>query len=75
MDDSRVAAVSEKEAWRAYQRVGSIWKYLGLQGAPRKGRMDGQDGGPWRGTKFHIINGSIYQLIGEVKWAKTQPMI
>ena len=37
--------------------------------------MVGQDGGPWIGTKVHIIDGSIYNLIGEAKWAKTQRMI
>ena len=26
--------------------------------------MVGQNGGMWRSTKFHIIYGSVYQLIG-----------
>ena len=46
MYDSIVAAGSEKEAQRASRRVGSIWKYLGLQYSPQKRSMDGQGGGP-----------------------------
>ena len=38
-------------------------------------RMARQDGGTWRGTKVHIVYGSIYQLIGEGKWAKTRLII
>ena len=66
-----MAAGSAKDAWRAAQRVGSIWKYLGLQDSPLKRRMSGQDGGPWRGTNDQIIEGSIYQLTRDEKWAKT----
>ena len=65
-------AGSEKESCRAYQRVGSTWQYLGLKDDPQKRRMVGKDRGLWRCTKFHIINGSIYQLIGKEKWAKNQ---
>ena len=56
LDDSREAEGSAKEAWRAARRVGLIWQYLGLQYAPRKRRIDRQDGGLWRGEKFHIID-------------------
>ena len=69
--DSIVAAGSEKVAWSSARIVGSIWKYLGLHDAPRKRRIDGQDVGPWRGRKVHIIHGSIYHLTGEGKRAKT----
>ena len=37
--------------------------------------MAGQDGGMWRGKKVHIIDGSVYQLIGEGKWSKTRIII
>ena len=70
LNDSRVVAGSEKEAWRAARRVGSVWQYLRLQDAPQKSRMAGQDRGPWRGEKVHIIDGSIYQLILEGERAK-----
>ena len=53
----------------------SICQYLGLQDDPKKRSMDGQDRGPWRGTKFHIIYGSVYQLMGERKWEKTRIII
>ena len=66
-----MAVGSVEESWRSFRIVGYIWKYLGLHNALCKRRMTGQDGGPWRGTKVHVIYGSIYQLIGEVKWAKT----
>ena len=75
LDDSGEAEGSAKEAWRAARRVGLIWQYLGLQYAPRKRRIDRQDGGLWRGEKFHIIYWSIYQLIGEGKWAKNRIII
>ena len=70
VDNPRVAAGSEEEAWRASWIVGYICKYLGLKDAPRKRRMAGKYRGTWRGNKFHIIDGSIYQLIGEGKWVK-----
>ena len=59
VDYSIVSAGPEKEPWREAQRVGSIWQYLGLQDAPRKRKMYRKGGGPWRGTKVHIIYGSI----------------
>ena len=34
--------------------------------------MARKDGGPRRGKKVHIIDGSVYQLIGEEKLAKTR---
>ena len=37
--------------------------------------MYGKYGVPWRGMKVHIIDGSIYQLMGERKWAKTRLII
>ena len=37
--------------------------------------MARKDGGPRRGTAVHIIDGSIYQLIGDGKWAKTRIII
>ena len=64
-----MATGSAEEAWRVARIVGSIWKYLGLQGDPQNRRMPGQDGGLWRGTKVHIIDGSIYQLTGAGKCA------
>ena len=75
MDYSIVSAGAEKEPWREAQRVGSIWKNVGLQDAPRKRSMDRKDGDLWRRTKFHIIYGYIYQLVVEVKWEKTRPII
>ena len=33
--------------------------------------MARKDRGPWREAKFHIIYGSICQITGEGKWAKT----
>ena len=55
--------------------MGSVWKYLGLQYDPHNRRISGQDRGPWIGTKVHIIDGSIYQLIGEGTWAKNRLII
>ena len=75
MDDSWVAAGSEEEAWRATQRVGYIWKYIGLQYVSRKRRIKWQDGSPWRCTKVHIIDVSFYQLIGEGKCTKSRYII
>ena len=37
--------------------------------------MSRKDIVPWIGTKVDIIDGSIYQLIGERKWAKTRLII
>ena len=51
--------------------MGYICKYLELQDVPRDMRMTRNDVGTCRGTKVHIIDGSIYQLIGEVKWDNT----
>ena len=45
--------------------MGYIWKNLVLQYASCKRRVTGQSGGPCRGTKFHIIDGYVYQLIGK----------
>ena len=75
VDDFRVASGSAKEAWRASRRVGLIWQYLVLKDASRKRRVDRQDRGPWIGAKVRIIYGSIYQLRGEGKWAKTRIII
>ena len=75
VDNPRVAAGSEEEAWRAARIVASIWKYLGLQDDSGKRRMSGQDEVPWRGMKVHIIDESDYQLIGEEKWTNTRMII
>ena len=48
---------------------------MGLQDAPRQRKMDGQDGSTWKGTKVYIIDGSIYQLIGEGIWVETRIII
>ena len=37
--------------------------------------MAGQYEGPWRGMKVHIIDSSVYQLIGEGKWVNIWIMI
>ena len=66
---------SAKEAWGAARRVGCICQYLVLQDAPRKRSIDGQYRGPGIGTNVHIIDASIYQTVGEGKWAKTQIII
>ena len=44
--DSIVAEGSAEEAWRQSQRVGSIWKYLGLKYPPWKRSMVGKYGVP-----------------------------
>ena len=75
VDDSKVTAGSSEEMWRAEYRVGSIWKYLGLQHTSRNRRIVGKDGGMWRGTKARIIDGPVYQLIGEGECTKTQIII
>ena len=62
-----MATGPEEEAYREALRVGSIWKYLRLQDASQKRRMAGQDRGMWRETKTYIIDGYIYQLVGEGK--------
>ena len=71
LDDSIVVTGSSEEAWRAARILGYVWQYLGLQDSSQNRRMSRQDGGPWRGAKLHIVHGSIYRIIGEVKWAKT----
>ena len=55
--------------------MGSIFQYLLLLDVPHKRRMEGQDLGLWIGMKFYIIYGSVYQLIGEIKWANNWPII
>ena len=60
------SSASAEEACRAYRRVGSTWQYLVLQYYTFKRRMLGTYGCPWRVMKVHIIDGSIYQLIGKV---------
>ena len=75
MYDSRVAAGSQENVRREARRVGSIWKYLGLKDPLRNRRTAGQDGYLWIGKKIHIIDGYIYQLIGEGKWAKDRLII
>ena len=37
--------------------------------------MEGQDLGMWIGMKVYILDGSVYQLIGEIKWANNWPII
>ena len=75
VDDSIVATGSVEEECRVSQIVGFIWKYLYLQDSPHKRRTEGQDRDPWRGTKVHIIDGSIYHMIGEAKWANSRLII
>ena len=52
-----------------------FWKYLVLQDEACMISMEGQEGGSWRGTKFHIKERSVYQLVVEEKWAKTRHII
>ena len=45
VDDIRTTASSERECWKASQRVSSVLAYLGIQDAARKRREPGQGGG------------------------------
>ena len=75
VDESRLKEGTPEEAWMAARTSLYICQQLCLQDTSRKRRMAGKYGGLKRGTKVKIIDGSVYQLIGERKWTKTQIII
>jgi hypothetical protein len=70
VDDLRTCGTTEKECWRASQRVSSILASLGLQDAARKRRLPKMDAGAWKGSVVNTAEGSVTILATRDKWVK-----
>jgi len=75
VDDQRVSAPTDLEAWRASRRVASINNYLGLQDAARKRRGPSQEPGAWSGSVVRTTEGQVSVLVSQEKWEKGQRYI
>ena len=75
MDDERIHAPTETEAYRASRQVASRESYLGIQDAARKRRPPSQQGGAWAGSIVHTNNLEVGLLISNERWMKTKTII
>jgi len=75
VDDIRPTGPTEREAWRAQQRVSSQLALKGLQDAPRKRRRPDQEPGPWAGSVAHSTGGEVSVLVTQARWDKTKAIV
>eukprot|EP00978_Attheya_sp_CCMP212_P046181 scaffold377919_cov55-Attheya_sp.AAC.3 len=72
VDNTRVTAGSEEDAWRASCRVAKAAAWLGLQDGARKRRPSSQRPGPWAGCVAYIGKDDVKQLVTQRRWEKTK---
>jgi hypothetical protein len=75
VDDERINAESEDQAWKASHQVGSRESYLGIQDAARKRRPPSQNPGAWAGSMIRTNGSDVGILISEERWKKTRSII
>eukprot|EP00978_Attheya_sp_CCMP212_P029827 scaffold107351_cov30-Attheya_sp.AAC.1 len=72
VDDNRVTAVSEEDAWRSSSRVAKSASWLGLQDAARKRRPPSQRPGPWAGCVAYVGKDYVKKYVTQRRWEKTK---
>lgn len=75
VDDVRATGPSEKDCWRASQRVSSVLASLGIQDATRKRRTGDLEAGAWKGAVVHTSNDKVTVLATQEKWDKLKECI
>lgn len=75
VDDQRVHAPSENDAYQAARQIASRESYLGIQDAARKRRAPSQQAGAWAGSILRTNNHEVGLLISENRWDKTKVII
>ena len=74
VDDGRITAESEWEAWNCSCFVGKMCLYFGLQDAARKRREPSQNPGAWAGAVISTENG-LSKCVSQERWIKTRESI
>eukprot|EP00978_Attheya_sp_CCMP212_P042877 scaffold269462_cov51-Attheya_sp.AAC.1 len=72
VDDNRVTAGSEEDAWRLSSRVAKSASWLGLQDAARKRRPPSQRPGPWAGCVAYVGKDYVKKSVTQKRWEKTK---
>jgi hypothetical protein len=72
VDDNRVTAGSEEDAWRSSSRVAKSASWLGLQDAARKRRPPSQRPGPWAGCVAYVEKDDVKKSVTQRRWEKTK---
>ena len=72
VNDQRIHASSEEEAFQAAPQVASRESYLGIQDAARKQRQPSQQAGAWAGSIIHTNNNDVRILVSKERWFKTK---
>jgi hypothetical protein len=75
VDDNRVTAPTEEEAWLASSRVAKTASWLGLQDAARKRRPPSQRPGPWAGGVAYVSKTAVTQAVSIPRWRKTKAAV
>ena len=75
IDDLRVAASNEVDAWEGAHQVCCRLSWLGLQDAPRKRRAASRTPGAWAGSVIHTEGDLVCVLVSDKKWLKTKKWI
>ena len=74
VDDGRVTAESENEAWICSSHVSKTCSYHGVQDALRKRRQPSQKPGSWAGAVV-ATSDSLIKSVSQDRWTKTRESI
>jgi hypothetical protein len=75
IDDNRVTANDESEAWRASSRIAKYCAWLGMQDAARKRRAPSMAPGAWAGTIIRTDGQKVEKMVSQERWDKTKEKI
>jgi hypothetical protein len=75
IDDNRVTANDEGEAWNASSRIAKCCAWLGMQDAARKRRAPSMTPGAWAGTIIRTDGIIVERMVSQERWDKTRDKI
>ena len=75
VDDLRITAHSEAQAWLASSQMAKELCWLGLQDAARKKRRASQRPGAWAGSVIATDGETVTKSVTQERWEKTQNKI
>ena len=70
VDDLRIVAYSEEQAWLASSQIAKGLSWLGLQDAARKRRRASQRPGAWAGSIISSDTGKVTKSVTQERWEK-----
>ena len=75
VDDLRIVAHSEEQAWLASSQIAKGLSWLGLQDAARKRRRGSQRPGAWAGSIISSDTGQVTKSVTQERWEKIRRKI